>query len=225
MGNMDSIRDWGYAPEFVEGMWRMLQADAPGDFVLATGRRRERRAVRRGRVPGGRARPPRAHRDRPGVLPPLRGAPPAGRPVEGRGASSAGRRRPSGTSSPGSWSRRTSGCSRTSSPAARSASTADRPSGRTVAPELGRWRVACARPRREQPHNDPQGHPRCPDVTLSANPSRRSARLRADCVPSSTPAPRIGRPSPTLTASSPCARRSGPSRAMQRAAPRAPPTR
>ena len=37
MGNMDSIRDWGYAPEFVEGMWRMLQADQPGDVVLATG--------------------------------------------------------------------------------------------------------------------------------------------------------------------------------------------
>lgn len=37
MGNMDAIRDWGYAPEYVEGMWRMLQADEPGDFVLATG--------------------------------------------------------------------------------------------------------------------------------------------------------------------------------------------
>lgn len=37
MGNIDSIRDWGYAPEYVEGMWRMLQADEPEDFVLATG--------------------------------------------------------------------------------------------------------------------------------------------------------------------------------------------
>lgn len=37
MGNMDAIRDWGYAPEYVEGMWRMLQADEPSDFVLATG--------------------------------------------------------------------------------------------------------------------------------------------------------------------------------------------
>ena len=37
MGNLDSIRDWGYAPEYVEGMWRMLQADEPEDFVLATG--------------------------------------------------------------------------------------------------------------------------------------------------------------------------------------------
>ena len=36
MGNLDSKRDWGYAPEYVEGMWRMLQAGEPGDFVLAT---------------------------------------------------------------------------------------------------------------------------------------------------------------------------------------------
>lgn len=38
MGNLDAIRDWGYAAEYVEGMWRMLQADEPEDFVLATGR-------------------------------------------------------------------------------------------------------------------------------------------------------------------------------------------
>lgn len=37
LGNMDASRDWGYAPEYVEGMWRMLQADEPEDFVLATG--------------------------------------------------------------------------------------------------------------------------------------------------------------------------------------------
>jgi GDPmannose 4,6-dehydratase len=36
LGNLDSKRDWGYAPEFVEGMWRMLQADEPDDYVLAT---------------------------------------------------------------------------------------------------------------------------------------------------------------------------------------------
>jgi len=38
MGNLDAVRDWGYAPEYVEGMWRMLQAPEPKDFVLATGR-------------------------------------------------------------------------------------------------------------------------------------------------------------------------------------------
>ena len=37
MGNLDAIRDWGYAPEYTDGMWRMLQADEPDDFVLATG--------------------------------------------------------------------------------------------------------------------------------------------------------------------------------------------
>jgi GDPmannose 4,6-dehydratase len=37
MGNLDAVRDWGYAPEYVEGMWRMLQADEPDDYVLATG--------------------------------------------------------------------------------------------------------------------------------------------------------------------------------------------
>jgi GDPmannose 4,6-dehydratase len=36
LGNLDARRDWGYAPEFVEGMWRMLQVDEPEDFVLAT---------------------------------------------------------------------------------------------------------------------------------------------------------------------------------------------
>ena len=38
LGNLEAKRDWGYAPEYVEGMWRMLQADAPHDFVLATNR-------------------------------------------------------------------------------------------------------------------------------------------------------------------------------------------
>lgn len=37
LGNLDAVRDWGYAPEYVEGMWRMLQADVPQDYVLATG--------------------------------------------------------------------------------------------------------------------------------------------------------------------------------------------
>ena len=37
LGNLDSKRDWGYAPDYVEGMWKMLQHDQPEDFVLATG--------------------------------------------------------------------------------------------------------------------------------------------------------------------------------------------
>ena len=38
LGNMDAKRDWGFAREYVEGMWRMLQADEPDTFVLATNR-------------------------------------------------------------------------------------------------------------------------------------------------------------------------------------------
>jgi GDPmannose 4,6-dehydratase len=38
LGNLDAKRDWGYAEEYVEGMWRMLQADVPDTYVLATNR-------------------------------------------------------------------------------------------------------------------------------------------------------------------------------------------
>jgi GDPmannose 4,6-dehydratase len=37
IGNMDATRDWGHARDYVEGMWLMLQADQPDDFVIATG--------------------------------------------------------------------------------------------------------------------------------------------------------------------------------------------
>lgn len=37
LGNLDASRDWGYAPDYVEAMWRMLQADEPRDYVIATG--------------------------------------------------------------------------------------------------------------------------------------------------------------------------------------------
>jgi GDPmannose 4,6-dehydratase len=37
LGNLDALRDWGYAPEYVEAMWMMLQHDEPDDFVIATG--------------------------------------------------------------------------------------------------------------------------------------------------------------------------------------------
>ena len=38
LGNLDARRDWGYAPEYVEAMWLMLQADCPRDYVIATGK-------------------------------------------------------------------------------------------------------------------------------------------------------------------------------------------
>jgi GDPmannose 4,6-dehydratase len=37
LGNLDAKRDWGYAPDYVEGMWMMMQQDIPDDFILATG--------------------------------------------------------------------------------------------------------------------------------------------------------------------------------------------
>lgn len=37
LGNLEAKRDWGYAPEYVEAMWRMLQQDRPDDYVIATG--------------------------------------------------------------------------------------------------------------------------------------------------------------------------------------------
>lgn len=43
LGNLDAKRDWGHARDYIEGMWLMLQQEAPEDFVLATG---ETHAVR-----------------------------------------------------------------------------------------------------------------------------------------------------------------------------------
>ncbi len=40
LGNLESLRDWGYAPEYVDAMWRMLQQDQPDDYVIATGETR-----------------------------------------------------------------------------------------------------------------------------------------------------------------------------------------
>jgi GDPmannose 4,6-dehydratase len=37
LGNLDAVRDWGYAPEYVEAMWRILQHEEPDDYVIATG--------------------------------------------------------------------------------------------------------------------------------------------------------------------------------------------
>jgi GDPmannose 4,6-dehydratase len=37
LGNLDAMRDWGYAPDYVDAMWRMLQLDQPDDYVIATG--------------------------------------------------------------------------------------------------------------------------------------------------------------------------------------------
>ena len=38
LGNLDAVRDWGYAPEYVQAMWLMLQQNTPQDYVIATGK-------------------------------------------------------------------------------------------------------------------------------------------------------------------------------------------
>lgn len=38
LGNLDARRDWGYAPDYVEAMWQMLQQDSPSDYIIATGK-------------------------------------------------------------------------------------------------------------------------------------------------------------------------------------------
>ena len=73
LGNLDAKRDWGYAPDYVEAMWRMLQPHEPDDYVIATGESHsvreflERAFAMLGLDWRG------ARRDRPALLPPGRG--------------------------------------------------------------------------------------------------------------------------------------------------------
>ena len=73
LGNLDARRDWGYAPEYVEAMWRMLQQDEPGDYVIATGEMHSRARVRRAGLRAGRPRLGALRGDRRALLPPDRG--------------------------------------------------------------------------------------------------------------------------------------------------------
>ena len=56
LGNLDAERDWGYASDYVEAMWLMLQQDEPDDYVIATGETHSVRELRRGRLRPRRAR-------------------------------------------------------------------------------------------------------------------------------------------------------------------------
>ena len=108
LGNLDAVRDWGYAPEYVEGMWRMLQHDEPGDYVLATGEGRTVQAVRAGGVRPRRAGLGAVRHLRRAVRAAHRGRRAGRRRVQGaRGARLEGARR-TPTSWPSSWSTRTS---------------------------------------------------------------------------------------------------------------------
>ena len=64
LGNLEARRDWGFAGDYVDAMWRMLQQDEPDDYVIATGETWSVRAALRDRVPGGRARLPGLRRTR-----------------------------------------------------------------------------------------------------------------------------------------------------------------
>ena len=82
LGNLDARRDWGYAPDYVAAMWKMLQCDQAGDYVIGTGE-----AAFGPRVPGrslwlpGHGLAP-VRQDRPALLPPQRGRFPAVRPLQ-----------------------------------------------------------------------------------------------------------------------------------------------
>ena len=54
LGNLDAKRDWGYAKDYVEAMWLMLQHDKPDDFVIATGETNTVQRLRRDRLRPGR---------------------------------------------------------------------------------------------------------------------------------------------------------------------------
>ena len=92
LGNLDAERDWGFAGDYVEAMWRMLQQDEPDDYVVATGETHSVRefveiAFAHVGLDAGQLR-----EDRPGVPAPGRGRPARRRRVEGAEASSAGSR-------------------------------------------------------------------------------------------------------------------------------------
>ena len=57
LGNLDAERDWGYAKDYVEAMWLMLQQDEPDDYVIATGETHTRARARGRRVRARRPRP------------------------------------------------------------------------------------------------------------------------------------------------------------------------
>ena len=100
LGNMDSMRDWGHAKDYVEMQWLMLQQDQPEDFVIATGVQYSVRefvdaAAKElgieisweGEGSKKKVRPARQdhRRGRPALFPPHRSRNPAGRPDQGQG--------------------------------------------------------------------------------------------------------------------------------------------
>ena len=73
LGNLDAKRDWGYAPDYVEAMWMMLQADEPDDYVIATGETHSVREFLELAFSHAGPRLGGARGDRPALLPPVGG--------------------------------------------------------------------------------------------------------------------------------------------------------
>ena len=84
LGNLDAKRDWGYAKDYVEAMWLMLQADRADDYVIATGVTHTRAGVRRDRVRAGGPGLAALRRDRRRVQAAGRGGPAGRRRLEGQ---------------------------------------------------------------------------------------------------------------------------------------------
>ena len=98
LGNLDAERDWGYARDYVEAMWLMLQQDEPDDYVIATGEAHSVRELRRDRLRPRRLDCRRLRRHRRRARASRRGRPADRRRVEGRARCSAGSRGPASRS-------------------------------------------------------------------------------------------------------------------------------
>ena len=83
LGNLDAKRDWGFAGDYVEAMWLMLQQDKPDDYVVATGESHSVREFLDVAFGALGARLEEVRRDRSALLPADRGRPPARRPEQG----------------------------------------------------------------------------------------------------------------------------------------------
>ena len=83
LGNLDAKRDWGFAGDYVEAMWLMLQQDEPSDYVIATGEEHSVREFVGARLRASRPRPGEARRRRPEVPAAGRGRPARRRRVQG----------------------------------------------------------------------------------------------------------------------------------------------
>ena len=94
LGNLQARRDWGYAPEYVEAMWRMLQQDRPGDYVIATGESHTVQEFCRGRLRPRRPRLAPLRPDRPRLLPARRRSTSSAATPPRPGSSSTGSPRP-----------------------------------------------------------------------------------------------------------------------------------